>query len=101
MLAVVRSFEIKAVVPHLVMVVAAKLLTAKVGPEPVLAAVGFQRTVRPAAKAVAAGESVTVCACADPLPAAYQFTLVSEVPMARKEGFPLEPLGAAKKVLAV
>ena len=63
------------------MVVAARLLTAKVGPEPVLAAVGFQRTVNPAVNAVAAGVSVTVWAWAVPPPAAYQFTLVSEVPI--------------------
>jgi hypothetical protein len=81
MLAVVRSFATKAVVPHFVMVVAVKPLTARVGLDPVLAAVGFHRTVKPAVKAVAAGESVTVCAWAVPPPAAYQFTLVSEVPI--------------------
>ena len=80
-MAVVRSFATKAVDPHLVMVVAVRPLTAKVGPEPVLAAVGFQRTVNPAVRAVAAGESVTVCAWAVPPPPAYQFTLVSEVPI--------------------
>ena len=81
MLAAVRSFATKAVVPHLVMVVAVRPLMARVGPDPVLAAVGFQRTVKPAVKAVAAGVSVTVCACAVPPPAEYQFTLVSEVPI--------------------
>lgn len=81
MLAVVRSLATKAVVPHLVMAVAVKPLTARVGLGPVLVAAGFQRTVRPAVKAVAAGESVTVCAWAVPAPVAYQWVLVSEVPM--------------------
>jgi hypothetical protein len=63
------------------MVVASNPLTARVAPNPVLAAAGFHRTVKPGVKAVAAGDSVTVCACADPPPAAYQFTLVSEVPI--------------------
>lgn len=66
--AVVISLATSATVPNLVIAVAVKLFTARVGAAAVLAAAGSQQTDR-FVNELAAGDSVTVWAWAVPPPA--------------------------------
>src|SRR6266849_6377546 len=85
---VTRSFTARGLFPNLVIVLAPKPFTFRVGAVTELALFGKKSTSRPALRAVTAGASVTVRALTDPEAAAYQKTEVSDVPIFRNPGAP-------------